>query len=97
MCLVIARNDEKQLRRSADLIADFLADRTYAWLVLGLPAKQWWNADHRRQYPHSCYHGGHASRSPLHGVLEWTLNDEVPVDTDGTEVEDGCGTEQNIE
>ena len=65
--------------------------------MLSLPAEQRRDADDGRQDPDGADHGGHARRRPLHGVLERALDDEVAVDADGAEVEDGGGAEQDVE
>jgi len=74
-----------------------LADVTFSRLAFVFPAEQRRDADDGRQDPYGSDHRRHPSRSPLHGVLERTLDDEIPVDADGAQVEYRRGTEENIE
>jgi len=82
---------------STHLISDVLTDETFSWSVFRFPAEQRRNADDSRQDPDSSNHSRHASRRPLHGVLEWTLDDKIPVDANGAQVEYRRRTQQNVQ
>jgi len=73
-----------------------LIDHTFSRFSFNLPAEQRRDADNSRQDPDGRYHGRHARRRPLHGVLERALDDEIPVDTDGAQVQYGRSAEQNV-
>ena len=93
-------DDQRQVEGAdgrVQLVADLLADHALAGLVLRLADEKRRNADQRRQDPDGHDHGGHAHRGPLHGVLERTGDDEVAVDADGAEVQDGGGAEQDVQ
>ena len=61
------------------------------------PAEERRYADERRQDPDGGDDGRHVLGGALDGVLERARDDEVAVDADGAEVEDGRGAEQDVE
>ena len=85
--LVMMEIHQKNMNSSTYLISDVLTDYTLSRAGFCFPAEQRRNADDGRQDPDSSDHGSHASRRSFDGVLEWALDDEIPVDTDSAQVQ----------
>ena len=84
--------------RRVDLVAERLADGAHA---VGeprpAPAEQRRQADDGRQRPDGQDHRQHPARRALRRVLEGARDDEVAVDADDAQVEDGGGAEEDVE
>jgi len=61
------------------------------------PAEQWRYADERRQDPDGCDHGHHVFHCTLDGVLKRTSDDEIAVNADRAEVQDGSRAKQHVQ
>ena len=80
-----------------DLVAEVLAEVALSLDGTGLPDDEGRDADERRQRPDGHDHHGHAQRRALGGVLERMRDDEVTVDADRAQVEDGRRTQHHVQ
>ena len=84
--------------RCIELVVERRADDARVpGLAFLLPTHQGRDTDERRRHPHAHDHGEHATRRALDAVLEGTGDDEVAIDTDHAQVEDGRRTQHDVQ
>ena len=82
--------------RGVELVGYVLTQFAMVWGWGCPPPKQRGYADEGGQNPNADDHQSHSTGSPFGGVNEWASDGQVPVDADGTQVEDAGRAQEHV-